>query len=306
MRNTFVNELLLQAKSNKKIFLITGDVGFSVLEPFKEKYPDRFLNAGISEQNMILTACGLASEGYNVFVYSIGNFPIFRCYEQIRNYVAYPKANVKIISTGSGFSYGPLGVSHHTTEDISALRVLPNLTIMSPADPLEAKASAKYLSRYIGPAYIRVAKSGDPIIHKKDLLFKNIEPICVKKTNKSKIAVLTTGNILNSLLDEANNNYDLDFYSFPFVKPLPINFLKKLFLKYKFIITAEEHQLAGGFGSSIIEIHNDQKNKNGFSNSIFRIGIKDKFFSITGSQKYIMKKNNLNLNHIMRLIDSNR
>ena len=141
MRNSFINRLTEIAKVDKKIFLICGDLGYSVLEPFAEQFPDRFLNVGIAEQNMMHVATGLAFEGYNVFTYSIGNFPTLRCMEQIRYDICYHNANVKIVAVGSGYAYGPLGVSHHTTEDIAMLRALPGMIVTAPGDPVEAMSS---------------------------------------------------------------------------------------------------------------------------------------------------------------------
>lgn len=302
MRNSFINELLNQAKYNKKIFLITADIGFSVIEPFANKYPKRFLNAGISEQNMVLAAAGLASEGYNVFIYSIGNFPILRCLEQIRNYVCYSSANVKIISTGAGYAYGPLGVSHHTTEDISILRSLPNIQIISPSDPLESKAAAAYLSKMSGPAYLRLSKSGDPIIHQKKISFKNKNPFCIKRQPNSNIAILVTGNILKRVIEESCEYKNVDIFSFPFIKPIPKKIVIDIYQKYKYIITVEEHQLAGGFSSSLLEIYNDENIYSMKKNKIFRIGIKDKFCSYAGSQDYLIKKNNLSVKNVLKLL----
>src|SRR5215472_12758540 len=119
MRTAFVNELVELAGADSRVFLITGDLGFGVLEEFARRYPKQFLNVGVAEQNMTGVATGLALEGRVVFTYSIANFPSLRCLEQIGNDAAYHDANVNIVSIGSGFSYGPLGISHHATEDIT-------------------------------------------------------------------------------------------------------------------------------------------------------------------------------------------
>jgi transketolase len=137
MRNTFIRELIKIAEKDKNIYLLTGDLGFSVLEPFLEKLPDQFVNVGVAEQNLTGVATGLALTGKIVFTYSIANFPTLRCLEQIRNDACYHNANVKIISIGSGFSYGTLGYTHYGVEDISIMRALPKIKIISPADPIE-------------------------------------------------------------------------------------------------------------------------------------------------------------------------
>ena len=159
MRNAFINYLTEEAAHNKDLILITGDLGFGVFDEFKEKYPDQFINAGISEQNMTSMACGLALEGCKVFTYSIGNFATLRCLEQIRNDVCYHDADVTIVTVGAGFSYGQLGISHFATEDISILRAIPNLSILSPCDPWETKSLLSQINSMSGPKYLRIDKS---------------------------------------------------------------------------------------------------------------------------------------------------
>jgi transketolase len=135
MRTTFIQELIAQARKNPKIFLVVGDLGYSVIEPFAQEFPERFLNAGVAEQNMTGVAAGLASEGFHVFTYSIANFPTLRCLEQIRNDICYHNFPVTIVSVGAGMAYGNLGYSHHSVQDLAIMRTLPNLTLLSPADP---------------------------------------------------------------------------------------------------------------------------------------------------------------------------
>ena len=132
MRNLFINQLTKEAKKNKKIVLVVGDLGFNVVEPFKKQFPNRFFNAGVSEQSMMGIACGLASKGFHVFVYSIANFPTFRCAEQIRNDMDYHNLPVTIVSIGSGLGYGNLGYSHHALQDYALMRSFPNTVICSP------------------------------------------------------------------------------------------------------------------------------------------------------------------------------
>ena len=135
MRDAFVRALLEEMEADSRIVLITGDLGFGVLKPMWERFPDRIIDAGIAEQGMVSMAAGLAATGRTVFVYSIGNFPTLRPLEQIRNDCAYPGAYVKIVCVGGGFVYGSLGMSHHATEDIASLRALPGVTCCTPGDP---------------------------------------------------------------------------------------------------------------------------------------------------------------------------
>ena len=164
MRDRFISELLQRAKSDQKILLITGDLGFGVFDKYREELPDQFINAGVSEQNMTALACGLALEGFKVFTYSIGNFPTLRCLEQIRNDVCYHDANVTVVSIGGGFSYGQLGVSHFATEDLSIMRAIPNLTILTPSGEQQVAEMVQGIDEIQGPKYIRLDKDSAPHI----------------------------------------------------------------------------------------------------------------------------------------------
>lgn len=159
MRDAFVRSLSELAEQNDRIVLITGDLGFGVLDDFARRFPKQFINAGVAEQNMTALACGMALEGYQVYTYSIGNFPTLRCLEQIRNDVCYHEADVKIVSIGGGFSYGQLGMSHFATEDIAIMRALPNMTVVVPSDPWEAAELTRQIAAIPGPTYLRLDKS---------------------------------------------------------------------------------------------------------------------------------------------------
>ena len=291
MRTKFINQLLEEAKTNDKIFLIVGDLGYHVVEPFAEAFPDRFLNIGIAEQNMIGVATGLALTGYNVFVYSIGNFPTLRCMEQVRNDIAYHHANVKIISVGAGYAYGCLGATHQATEDIGAMRVIPNMVVATPGDPTEAEAIAKISSTYNGPIYIRLGKAGEKIVHTDKLETLKIGDILPLKENENDSAVIVCG----SILDKANqsiedNNLPYDLYSVPFIKPLNKQQLKIIAETHpNGLVVMEEHQKSCGVGSAIIESLSDMYNAGELNEfpKVKRLAINDEFLSIVGNQCYL-------------------
>jgi len=159
MRDTFITALLAHARINKQVILVTGDLGFGVLDGFIKELPSQFINAGVAEQNMTGLSTGLALEGKNVFTYSIANFPILRCLEQIRNDVLYHSASVNIVSVGGGFSYGALGMSHHATEDIAILRALPGLRVFAPCDEQETVGLLAEMIASPSPTYLRLDKS---------------------------------------------------------------------------------------------------------------------------------------------------
>lgn len=288
MRTAFINALMGIADRDKRIFLLCGDLGYSVLEPFAQKFPDRFINVGIAEQNMTGIAVGLAFEGYTVFTYSIGNFPTLRAMEQIRYDVCYHNANVKIVAVGGGFAYGPLGPSHHATEEMGMLRILPNLSVCAPGDPFETTMITELISQISTPCYLRLGKAGEPNIHKNDIHFEWGEMIPVI-SGKNKL-IISTGSMLSyahSFILE--NNLPWSLWSAPFVKPIDHSMLIKASKTYENIITIEEHQAMGGFGSAVLETLNDLREQEliSFIPHVKRVAIKDQFLNVAGSQAYL-------------------
>lgn len=291
MRTAFIEQLIVEAKTNEKIFLLVGDLGYSVVEPFANLFPDRFLNVGIAEQNMTGIAAGLAKEGYNVFTYSIGNFPTLRAIEQIRYDVAYHNLSVKIVAVGAGYAYGPLGVSHHTTEDIGMLRTIPQLAICSPCDPMEARRLTTLLCNSDQPAYLRLGKAGENIIHENEDTFDWGESCEIFNGNET--AILATGSIIDVAKKHIkSNNLGYGLYSFPFIKPMSQTQLAEIAKKYSKIITIEEHQKSAGFGSAVLENLNDMLENNVISDlpKVKRIAIPDKFIGYAGTQDFLRKE----------------
>lgn len=298
MRTAFINQLIEEAKKNENIFLLVGDLGFSVVEPFAAQFPDRFLNVGIAEQNMTGIAAGLAMQGYCVYTYSIGNFPTLRCMEQIRYDICYHNLNVKIVAVGGGYAYGPLGASHHATEEIGMLRTIPNLVVCSPADPVEAKAITTFSAAHVGPCYIRIGKAGEPVIHNNQSELQIELGDSVPLSEGGETAVLVTGSILKYVTDFiSKENIECGIYSFPFIKPMSEEKLLHIFKSYKKIITVEEHQAQGGFGSAILEQMHNFADLNQLQTlpAIKRIAIQDKFYSVAGSQEYLRELAGLKL-----------
>lgn len=255
MRNAFIGELVDLAAANERIALIVGDLGYSVVEPFAERFPDRFINAGVAEQNMTGLAAGMASEGYHVFVYSIANFPTFRCAEQIRNDVDYHRLPVTVVSVGGGLSYGNLGYSHHAVQDYGLMRLMPNMLIAAPGDPLEVRACMRYLASHPQPSYLRLGKAGEPCLHQ---VVPEVEPgrwLQVGTASGASRTFLTTGAPLalaaKWLSAQAYSGYAL--HSLPLwgmaAKPYQ---LEQISLWEK-VVTVEDHLADGGFGSWLRE-----------------------------------------------------
>lgn len=300
MRTNFINQLIEEARRNEKIFLLVGDLGYHVIEPFAEEFPDRFLNVGIAEQNMAGIAAGLAMTGYNVYFYSIGNFPTIRCLEQIRNDIAYHQANVKVVSVGAGYAYGSLGATHQATEEIGALRVLPNMVVATPGDPLEARAITKISASYDGPMYIRLGKAGEKTVHSEDSINLKIGDICSVITREgNQTAVFACGNILDAALRQINDeNLNYDLYSVPFVKPINKEQLINIVKTHPAgLITIEEHQKSCGMGSAIVEILNDLYYEGNIEvyPKVKRIAIPDEFADVVGTQVFLREHEGLKL-----------
>ena len=285
MRDTFVRTLIALAKENPNIELITGDLGFGVLKPFWERLPDQFINAGIAEQNMTSAAAGMALEGKTVFTYSIGNFPTLRCLEQIRNDCAYHGANVKIVCVGGGFVYGSLGMSHHATEDIAVMRALPGVAVLCPGDLVEAEEATKAIAKYPGTCYLRLGRGGEKRIHDH---IDNFEiGKAIKIHDGEKIAIFSTGAIFEEVADAeailAEHDIYPAVYTFPTVKPIDRAVIARCAADFDMIVTVEEHNIVGGFGSAVAEVLAELPERA----RLLRIGIHDTYSSIVGSQKYL-------------------
>ena len=275
MRSIFIEELVKAAKKNKKIFLIVGDLGFNVVEKFSDQFPDRFLNVGVAEQNMMGLASGIASEGMHVFVYSIANFPTFRCAEQIRNDLDCHNLPVTIVAVGGGVSYGNLGYSHHAVQDYALMRIMPNILISSPGDALETKASVKYLTDNPQPSYIRLDKSDETKHHHKLPGIKPGKWIKILPSKNSKI-FLTTGNTIHIAKDFVKNKKFKDYgiYTLPLWGMKIKKFQPIQVKKFKRIVSIEDHLKDAGFGSWLVEsienkCPNTQISTMGLNNNIF-------------------------------------
>lgn len=294
MRTAFINALLEQASRNEKIFLIVGDLGYSVVEPFAERFPKRFLNAGVAEQSMTGIAAGLAREGYHVFTYSIANFPTLRCLEQIRNDVCYHNLPVTIVSVGAGLAYGNLGYSHHAVQDIGCLRTMPNCTVLSPADPGEAAQCLNYLCENPGPSYLRLGKAGEETLH--DKTFAVRKPILLAGEEDADVAIIGTGSILIEgfrARDSLSGVLDLAVYSMPWISPLEPSCLDVLW-RHRRLITLEEHVAAGGIGE-MIRSHRPN------CTEVRSIHLKSELTSSVGSQAYLREKMNMTSKQIIEI-----
>lgn len=286
MRKTFINTLIDLARKDKDIVLITPDMGFSVLEPFFDEFPERAINCGIAEQNAVSIASGLAIMGKKPYVYTIIPFLTGRAYEQVRLEVAYMNTNVKLIGIGAGFTYGAAGATHHAIEDISLMRTLPNMTVCCPGDNNEAEQVIRKTINSDKPMYIRIGR------HNRGLFDNNtieIGKASIIETGED-IAIISTSNMLPDAYDycqklktEGRKPYLISMHT---IKPLDKDIILELVNKGVEIQTMEEHSVIGGLGSAVAEVIAES----GKGIKFKRIGVPDEFSHFIGSQKYIKKQ----------------
>ena len=300
MRDSFIRSLLELAKEDRSIELITGDLGFGVLKPFWEAVPDQFINVGIAEQNMTSIAAGMALEGKTVFTYSIGNFPTLRCLEQIRNDCAYHGANVKIVCIGGGYVYGSLGMSHHATEDLAVMRSLPDVAVFAPADKVEATEVARAVAKHPGTCYIRLGRGGEAVIRESIDNFRigKAIPVCTG----SRVAIFSTGDIYSEVAVAREilerSGITPTIYTFPTVKPLDEETIQLCAASHELIVTCEEHNLSGGFGSAVAEVLAQTVS----SARLLRLGIPDTYCTTVGDQSHLRRQYGLKSDQIAHRI----
>lgn len=242
------------ARTRPEIALVVGDLGYGVVEPFADEFPERFFNAGVAEQNMVGLAAGMASEGYHIFTYSIANFPTFRCAEQLRNDVDYHNLAVTTVAVGGGVGYGALGYSHHAVQDYALMRVLPNTVIAAPADPGQVADCMRWLVDNPGPSYLRLGKAGESAICNR---MEPTEPgklVPIKLQNSTR-AVVVTGTAAQKLqgLGFFKDKLTYDILSVPLWSMATKSALAGALAKYDEIVSFEDHLQDGGFGSYIAE-----------------------------------------------------
>lgn len=302
MRNHLITELELLAAEDSRIVVLTADLGYSVLDSFSKHFPSRCINVGICEQNMTSTAAGLALEGNVVYTYSIGNFPVMRCLEQIRNCVCYHNANVKILAVGGGFAYGQLGMSHHATEDIAITRALPNMRVFCPADPDEAVKVLRVANAIEGPCYIRLARGGEPLLHQGIGEYDIFKLLPLR--DGARVAVIATGPVLSEAIEASEClcklGIEIGVYNCISLKPFDEDGMRQLAERYDVVVSVEEHNVIGGLGSVIADSlmqHPPSK-----LIRLVKLGLNDEYTCIVGSQRYLRKCYGLNAEKIVEVV----
>ena len=302
MRTAFIEALSQLAEEDPRILLITGDLGFGVLDDFRERFPDQFANVGVAEQNMTGVGAGIALTGHTVFTYSIGNFPILRPLEQVRNDVCYHEANVKIVTVGGGMAYGALGPSHFATEDLAIMRALPNMTVVAPGDPVEVEKLTPQIARTSGPVYLRLGRAGEARLHPDNAEITLGQPALVREGDD--VLLLTSGGILPEALEAAemleDESVSAQVVSVHTVRPLAREAIVEMSAGFPVVITCEEHSIVGGLGGAVAEALMEA----GVRTTFRRFGLPSEFPTGVGSQEYLRKVNGVDASALVELVRS--
>ncbi len=291
MRNTYLKELYAIARIDRNVLSLVSDNGMIVYDDFRRDMPEQYFNFGISEGHMVTAAAGMASCGKIPFAYTIGSFLAYRSYEFLRLDVCLQKLNVKIVGIGAGVTYGYLGPTHHSTEDIAVLRCMPNLTLLSPATPKETRQLVHFAYEMEGPVYIRLGNNLPT-----ELYLPNQEVIPGKLSilrEGKDMAILATGEILYEAMEAAEmlaqRGIEAAVYSAHTLKPFDEEGLLQIAGRYPLLCSVEEHSVIGGLGGLIAEILVEH----GYGNRLFRIGLKDCFAKGYGSRRQVLTANHL-------------
>ena len=286
MRYAFIKTLAHIAARNPRVMLLTGDLGFTVFEGFRGRFPKQFINVGVAEQNMMGVAAGLALSGKIVVAYSIATFASMRPFEQIRNDIASHNASVVVVGTGAGLSYGHASITHHAIEDIAIMRTIPGMTILCPGDPVEASWATRQAIKLRRPVYLRLGMKGEPSLYtrKPNLTIGSGSILAKGKT----VALVATGNIVGNALAATHllqkNHIHPTVVSMHTIKPFDEKLVRTLAASHRLIVTVEEHNVIGGLGSAVAEVLAQTKNPKA---QLLRLGIPDRFVFEKGSQQYL-------------------
>ena len=296
MRNAFAEEMTRVATTDKRVVVLSGDIGNKLFDKLKAVDESRFYNCGIAEANMMGVAAGMAMSGLRPFVYSITPFTTTRCFEQIRVDVCYHHAPVVIVGTGSGLSYSELGPTHHSLEDMAILRTLPGMRVLAPCDASELRQALHEVLKDDSPTYIRIGKKGEADIHTTLPNLKLGKVLIIRPGTE--VALLCAGNMMADTLKAADllaaAGVFAEVVSFHTVKPLDTDYLQLAASRFKLLVTVEEHSRIGGFGSAVAEwrmalVRNVAQ---------LAFGTDDVFMHEVGSQAYARKKYGLTADNI--------
>ncbi|MBI4678149.1 MAG: 1-deoxy-D-xylulose-5-phosphate synthase [Elusimicrobia bacterium] len=299
MRKAFVQALveLALAERHPRILLLTGDLGYTVLEPFAETYPDRFFNVGVAEQNLVGLATGLAEAGFIPFVYSIATFASLRPYEFIRNGPVLHRLPVRVVGVGEGFGYGCAGPTHHALEDLGVTRIQPGLTVIAPADAQQARAAIHATKDLPGPVYFRLGKDEKPLVPGLEGRFELGRAVCLREGQD--LLLIAAGSVAREVVAAADmlsaRGVRSSVLLVSTLNPPPVEDLKAALAGHRVALTVEAHYVVGGLGSLVCEVAAE----NGLSCRVVRCGVWSAPDGASGSQDYYYRRHGLSRGAIM-------
>lgn len=276
-RDGYGHGLVAAAEDDTRVVALCADLSESTRTHwFAEQFPDRFFQMGVAEQNMASVASGLAAMGKVPFIASYAMFSPGRSWEQIRTTIGYNEANVKIIGAHAGVSVGPDGATHQAIEDIALMRVLPGLVVLAPADIHEASRMVRWAATHTGPVYIRIGREKTPVVTTAEASFAFGTALKAFSGDEATTALLSTGTLLYNTLKAAEQLQEqgiaVDVYHFGTIKPLDTTTLDTIAAQCERIVTVEEHQVAGGFGSAVAEYVAESN-----PTQVIRVGVHDQY-----------------------------
>lgn len=289
MREALSKSLVAAADGDPRIMVLTGDHGYALFDDFRRYHPDKFLNCGVAEQNMVGMAAGLARAGFRPIVYGLSAFVPVRVLEQIKLDIAHDYLPVLLLGDGAGFVYSQLGTSHQSAEDIACLRAVPNVTIFSPADAAELEACFKSGLRLGKPVYMRIGKADRGRVHETELVsFRPGELLPLRLAERAELALVSTGSMASTALCLANSIGSISAWSAPTIKPMEVDQVVKAAAGVRAVVTLEEHSVIGGLGATVAEILSEHAPAR-----VIRIGVNDRFSEYCGSYEFLLREHGL-------------
>lgn len=298
MRNAFSRALVDAARRDPRVLLLTGDHGYALFDEFRRVCPAQYLNAGVAEQNMVGVAAGLAKGGFRPVVYGLSAFVPIRVLEQIKLDVCYEELPVVFIGDGAGVVYSALGTSHQSTEDVSALRALPHLSLLSPADAAEMTACFELALSSAGPVYLRMGKADLGIVHDSPICV-HWGRLCPLRHGTGAMGWIATGSMVMTALQAADRWPGSPVWSAPCIKPLDVESVAEVCRRHRVVVVLEEHSIYGGLGSAVAEVASGHA-----PTYVCRIGIPDRFSQSCGSYQYLMCEHRLDLQSVIQQVEA--
>jgi transketolase len=303
MRDTFARTLHRVAKVDPRVFIVVADISpAGSMAPFREEFPDRFINVGVAEQSMIGICAGLAMRGCTPFAYTIATFTTYRPFEHVRDDLCYQDLPVTLVGIGGGMSYSTLGGTHHAQEDIAVMGALPNMSIVAPCDPLETEAATWACAEHRHPIYLRLGKAGEP-----DLTSQAVEPFAFGKLRMIRdggaVCVISYGPILRLARDAADRignttGERVALFSAHTLKPLDRERLAQLLMRFETVVIVEEHSEIGGLAAQAKQVAWES----GAHPRLLTFSLKDEFIHIFGSQEDLWRAHGISVDRVCEAV----